>query len=333
MLVLMSNSSALQPPASPVMPSQQVVISGKAVELPNLPESVQAAKKEFGSLSVGMKEGLKDLEHTLEGLYASPDAGITLPGTFRIEKKQGEDLRFLVSMVNGDAYRELEGPCVQAWEEWQGALVRNGLAHPAQAVAPNSQPSQAQLTEDKEIRKRQRGMQKTERAVEKERAQVVEMMSVPAGESADDKTLSNVAWVMGQRATTEAGIAQIQLTAHLADQHAPSLAKLWLPLATRLNADALHLASSELGAKPSAAPEFRALRTQARIQFLERYRSALWFSLCVWSRMAGQQLPASLRELNPILPDPTPAAEHLLPSRIPPGSSSAGSPTRNGGPN
>ncbi len=310
-LLFLSDPVLIQPQTKPAMPSQQIIISGKIVELPYLPESVAAANKAFGALSAGMNEGLRDLEHTLVGLYASPDARITLPGEFKIEKKQGEDLRFLVSIMSGDAYRELEGPCHQAWDEWQGALVRNGLANPVQGMVPTSPLSQVQIKEDQEIRNRQKGLQKTERAVEQERVQVLEMMATSGGTG--DSINSNVEWVMSNRANAEAGVVTGQVTAHIANRHVPSLAKVWIPLANRLNADALQLASNELGIKPSAPPAFRALRTRARIQFLERFRSALWFSLCVWTRMVGQQPPAPLRELNASLPDPSPSPNTPLP--------------------
>jgi hypothetical protein len=82
------------------------------------------------------------------------------------------------------------------------------------------------------------------------------------------------------------------------DRKAPSLSRCWTPFADYLNECAQKLNNFE-GPRPAGQDlDVRILRAQAKVHFLERYRSALWFCSVVWARMAAGKPPSPLRELG-----------------------------------
>lgn len=130
MIFLFLLATAIQPPqpqARPV-PSANITVSERFIYLPHLPETLAKAHQEFGSLRTNFPEGLKDLERTLQGLYATPQANLPLPSSFRVPRSKGEEFRFLVSVVSEDRYGVLEEPFFRAFDEWRAVMVQSGLA-------------------------------------------------------------------------------------------------------------------------------------------------------------------------------------------------------------
>ena len=88
-------------------------------------------------------------------------------------------------------------------------------------------------------------------------------------------------------------------TIQINNRRAPKLATTWVPFAAYLHDCALKLNDLERQAPPDPDAGLRSLKAHAKLHFLERYRSALWFSSVVWARMADGTPPLPMREFGP----------------------------------
>ena len=304
-LVLALHPSA-PPRVPPAPPTSEVTVSERIIQLPSLPENIEKAHAEFGPIRSGLTEGLQDLERTLIKLYACPEAGIPLPASFKASRSQAEELRFLASVVNEARYRDLEEPVTKAWEEWKAVLVENNLAQPTQVATTPIPPPAARKRESAELQMRMKGMEQCEETLVMEYKELIDTFTRKNTggkrkgiEKTDFKSLNAV---ITARSDFENRIITSRALAVTANRHAPSLSKAWIPLAARLNADALQLANLEASQKHSSDAGLQALEVQARISFLERFRSALWLSSVIWAGMTTTPLPDPLRDLAPTLP-------------------------------
>jgi len=103
----------------------------------------------------------------------------------------------------------------------------------------------------------------------------------------------NVKWVevmavdhMEYGAHTEFG----KLATVYADTQAAILAEGWKPLTGHLDAGAAALLDLDRTAPPTSDPSLKALRLMARINFMERFRSTVWFCQVVWAHMASKKV-------------------------------------------
>jgi hypothetical protein len=145
-----------------------------------------------------------------------------------------------------------------------------------------------------------KGTRKSNRALLAEHKIRVAALSVTDARGRAETDWTSVAAMDNASRAYEDRIVTTQATVATANRHAPSLSKAWAPLADRLNADALHLANLESARKADLDPELQPLRVQARIHFLERFRTALWLSNVVWAQITSNVPPAPLKELNPL---------------------------------
>jgi len=300
-------SSCTPPRVPPPPPAVEITVSERFIHLPPLPESVAKAHGDFGQHRTGLTEGLKDLERMLKRLYACPEAGISLPLSFKATKDKAEEIRFLVSVVGEERYRDLEEPFLRAWEEWQAVLIENGLAQSQGSSTPAALPTLTRERENKALQMRIKGMRKSEGAIAVESKARLDAFTVKGakGPEMGVKRQGPIHWksffeMQEAAMVNEDRLITTQASVAVANQHAPSLSAAWAPLADRLNADALHLADLESVPKTVLDPELQPLRVQARIHFLERFRTALWLSNLVWARMTSNVPPAPLEELNPL---------------------------------
>jgi len=81
-----------------------------------------------------------------------------------------------------------------------------------------------------------------------------------------------------------------QRASAFADGQAQGLDEPWAALTRHLHAGAAALLDLDHAAPPTRDPGLRALRLLARINFMERFRSTLWFCQVVWAHMASEKI-------------------------------------------
>ncbi len=256
------------PPPGPRAVGIEITVQDRAIELPFLPEGVAQARAAYGPLRPRIETALQDLERDLAGIYAAlrPEGP---SAAFYLMPSQGTaEGRFLASMLHDESCQTMEEAVLDQWVRWQTLLVRQGLVQPG-------------------------GSAITSRMV---------LLAFRRNELRS-QDLSDLPWSLFDLLAVDGldyrGWGSLARgAAALADAQAPQLARSWKPLAQHLNGSALRMLEFERSAAPTQDPALRILRLQARLNVLERFRTALWFCQMVWAHMASERLPAPLKKLG-----------------------------------
>jgi hypothetical protein len=287
--------------APPTRPTAEVVVEARIIQLPALPETVEQARAEHGKLRPRLEQDLLDLERALLELYGNQVHKERLPTNLKVPRSQAEEVRFLARMLNDTQHAELEKAVLGAWEEWQSDLIGSGLATRSGDSAPGKEAAPAPLDQEaRELKTRMAGMRKSDALLAAEASQraVMTTLGSPGGRAGKGDP-AKVAFLEAHASEVEERLQTTRQTVLINNRKAPKLATSWAPFAVYLNDCALKLNDLERAAPANPDRPLRALKGQARLHFLERYRSALWFSSVVWARMADATLPRPLSELEP----------------------------------
>ena len=266
-----------------------VAVEAGLIELPPLPASPAEARRNFRARRPD--KALAEVEGMLRALYREARTR-PMAQPLRVPARHAEEAAFLASLLTDPEHAHLEERVQDLWNAWQSALADRGLADPEMGqdlarrvrllsarkrdVASHARAGGGDsyfeiLHEDRE----------PDRIVASGALRVVlsELMAVDGLEYGGNRDFEK--WGRG-----------------LAERMAPRLAEAWTPLARHLNARARTLLDYDRDARPTADPAILALRIEAKIAFLERFRSALWFSGLAWAHLASRPLPGPLAELN-----------------------------------
>ncbi|NTV75953.1 MAG: hypothetical protein HGA66_17340 [Holophaga sp.] len=264
-------------------PGKVVVLEAASTGIPPLPASVAEARKGYSrtrkELDASYREAERYLAACTRELAALGQAGaqFTLPATLAGEA------RTLSGFLFDGAFLALEDPLLQRWNAWQTTLLRQGLDRPAEAQ--RMADSMRLLSSSKaEVTGRIPAAGST----------LEILCEDPAGK---DRTVlrlpPNVRWVevmavdrMEYGANTDFG----KLATDYADAQAALLAEAWKPLTAHLKNDAAALLDLDRKAPPTDDPALKALRLMARMNYMERFRSTLWFCQVVWAHMASKKV-------------------------------------------
>jgi len=256
-----------QPAAKPS--GIEVTVQDRAIELPLLPESVEEARTGFPKMRPRVTTAIQDLERDLAGLYTTLAPEGPSGAFYQIPSNATSEVRFLGSLLQDDACLAMEDAVFDDWVRWQTQLLRYGLAQPSGGSAITSRMVLL--------------------AVKRNEMRSLDRSDLPwpffdllAVDGLDYK---------GWNALARGAAA-------LADSQAPQLARTWKPLAQHLNESAQRMLDYERNAAPTQDPALRILRLQAKINVLERFRSALWFCQMAWAHLASSPLPKPLRKLG-----------------------------------
>jgi len=252
------------PPAK--VTGAEILIQDRAIELPLLPERLQDAKNQYSKLRPRMVTAIQDLERDLASLYANLEREGPSAKTYRISASSVSETNQLAAMLYDAPSHTMEAAVVDEWVQWQTHLVRFGLSLPSGGSAITSR--MVLLT------------------IKRNELRSSDQSSLPMFDLLAVDGLDYGAWN-----------SNIQGAVELANSQSPRLAKAWQPLAQHLNDASLQMLEFERSAPPTQDPEIRILRLQAKINVLERFRSALWFCQMVWAHMASKPLPPTLRRL------------------------------------
>jgi hypothetical protein len=269
--VLLSLILLRQIPSRPVAkaPGIEIVIQDRAIELPLLPEGVEQARAGFVKIRPDITTALQDLERDLEGIYAALAREGPSTTFYRTPSNPTAEGHFLASMLEDDACLALEDAVFDEWVHWQTRLLRYGLSLPSGGSEITSRMVLLAVKRN-ELRSQDRSD-----------------LPRPFFDLLAVDGLDYTRW--GSLARGASGLANTQ---------APQLARAWKPLAQHLNETALKMLEFERTAAPTQDSTFRILRLQAKLNMLERFRSALWFCQLVWAHMASSPLPKPLKQLG-----------------------------------
>ena len=279
--VLLLGALGQAPP--PPRPGAEVALEARAIVIPGLPASITEARRNYGSARRELENSYREAERYLAACAADraalgqPEAQITIPPAFAGEAKT------LGQFLYDETYLALEEPVLDRWNTWQNTLLSQGMA----------QPREAQRMADT---MRLLSSSKTEVAgrayLNPGQAPFVVLWEDASGQASltlpRRTALIEILALdrLGYSANTEFGQ---QATAYANDQ-AAKLAHTWAPLTSHLNRGASALLDLDRTAVPTRDPGMRALRLLARIHFMERFRSTLWFCQVVWAHMASERI-------------------------------------------
>ncbi|BDU74006.1 hypothetical protein [Mesoterricola silvestris] len=270
-------------------PGKVVVLEAATTGIPPLPASVAEARKGYGRVRKELDAAYREAEAYLAA-GSRELAALGRTGTsFTLPASLAPEARTLSGFLFDGAFLALEEPLLQRWNEWQTTLLRQGLARPAEAQ--RMADAMRLLSSSKaEVRDR----------VPAAGGTLEVLCEDPAGQ---DRTVlrlpPNVRWVevlavdrMPYGANTEFG----KLATAYADAQATLLAEAWTPLTAHLKKEAAALLDLDRTAPPTEDPALKALRLMARVNYMERFRSTLWFCQVVWAHMASRNV-SSIRQM------------------------------------
>lgn len=259
-----------QPPQPPAKPfGAEIVLQDRAIELPLLPERIDEARTGYTRMRPRIEIALQDLEGDLAGLYAALAPEGPSAAYYQIPTETTAEVRILASMLWDAPCLAMEDAVFDEWVRWQTRLLRYGLSLPSGGSAITSRMVLL-------------GIKRNEMRSEDRRDLPWPFFDLLAVNGLD---------YQGRNAMARGAVT-------LADAQAPQLAHAWKPLAQHLNESALRMLEFERTAPTTRDPALRILRLQAKINVLERFRSALWFCQLAWAHMASESLPKPLRKLG-----------------------------------
>jgi hypothetical protein len=293
------------PPTNPPKPPQssalEVVIQGDKIVIPHLPTTVGQANSEWGVTGPLIQRGLQDLKRDLLQLIGSDLYKLGAPTSLRVPAKEAEATRFFAKMLNDNEFADLRGKTIEAWNDWQAALVESGLSRltwpSAGEAKATPQPIDRLLTKKEQVALTRRLAQLknfSEGSIQDGIAYNQELASFQmAGQDSEGlRSLQRDSEAAERRILTSVQVMSVN------NQMTPALAESWTPLREYLNACATKLEDLDSLASPLENDGLLRLRFQAKVAFMERCRATLWFSQRVWTRMTSRSDPAPLRKLR-----------------------------------
>lgn len=271
------------PPQVPPPPKGEVTLEARAVVIPPLPTTVAQAEREYGKVRKELEASYRDAERYLSACNTEL-AGLGPPESrLTISASAAGEAKLLAGFLFDGAFLSLEDPLMERWNGWQSTLLSLGLDLPdeGERLAHNMMLLSSSKTE-------------VVGRVTKIPTTLELLMEDPDNPDGTLMTLPRrVNWVevvavsrMNYGAHTEFG----RQARSLADTQAGKLARDWAPLTAHLNAGAKALLDFDRTAPPTADPSLKTLRVLARINFMERFRSTLWFCQVVWAHMASEKV-------------------------------------------
>ncbi len=278
--------SMAERPLPPKPPGEKIVVQDREILIPLVPASAKQAHAEYGKVVPRIREGIQDLERELEGLLASDLCREAVPASIRVQSDEAEAAAFFLKILNDDQYAKLQKTAAGAWNEWQSVLMETGLAKKGTPVLPKE------------------GSPRDDNAELKKKLRIQKLMawnSLEHERKLSEKQAFNAEsylFYMEGVARHEEGVARSMMVMTVADKKAPQLAQAWNPLVDYLNACALRMADLDSPSNPYLSEGLLRIRLQAKITFLKRCRTTLWFCHRVWARMTSSDDPAPLKDLH-----------------------------------
>lgn len=258
-------------------PGAEVSLEARPIEIPQLPASLEEARSKGSRVRRSILAAHQEAERYLEACSADLAALAPAEGALVLRPENAAEARVLASYVYDERFLNLEAPLLDRWNAWQTALLSAAMADPAEAdrVSAGMRLLSSSKTEVRD------------RALAGERPLEI------TWEGGALRLPRRVTWieVMAlERFPYGAHTAFGKRTSALANEQAPPMAEGWAALTRHLNTGAAALLDLDRTAQPTADAGLKALRLMARIAFMERFRSTLWFCQVVWAHMASDRI-------------------------------------------
>jgi hypothetical protein len=271
----------IAPAPKPVLPppGETTAIQGRAFELPDLPVSLQEARRDYAKVQRRLAQTLSELEVDLKETYGAGNKGtFTVFSTKLVLPKSSlEEAQYLCTFLQDREQFERENQLFQAWSEWQVALLSYRMEHEV-------------------VRQGESGLRlfpcnHADYPGPNHRLELFASGSTLA----PVKTLVFAGGMPGistMEGTDYFGFSESSRQARKqAEARLPRVLGLWKPYAQHLELRAGELLQHEYDQGPAKDPALGALRQKARIQVLERCRYATWLCELIWAHMASKPLP------------------------------------------
>ena len=282
--VLLLLALAHAPPPPPPRAGAEVRLEARAILVPALPHSVAEARKHYARVRKELDLTYREAEAYLTACSAElaaqgqPEGQITLPAAFAPEAKM------LGRFLYDETYLALEDPLLDRWNTWQNRLLEAGMA----------QPAEAQRMADGMLLLSSSKTEVASRAVSPGQPPLEILWEDPASAEITRLTLPRrvtfIEVLAVDRMPYNANTAWGQQASTFADAQGAQLEAAWQPLVEHLNREAAALLDLDRTAPPTQHRGLRALRLLARVNFMERFRSTLWFCQVVWAHMASERI-------------------------------------------
>jgi hypothetical protein len=283
-----------QPQQPPAPLSKEIIVQSRKGLIPHVPVSVDQAHAEYAKVGPMISHGLQDLESELLQLYAGKPQLDAVPSSIRVHADEIEAAKFFFKMLNDKQYAKLQTEILKVWREWQMLLSET---EPIDGDGAVSSRTETPKNEDLDAKKK----------LIKEKARLAAMLemesksivSLATGGFGPEDTTAGYGYKIEMSKQFEARFSIAKQRLIVANMKAPQLAKAWTPFVEHLDACALKMAELDNPSTLFQGEDLRRLHLQAKVRFMERCRSALWFCQLVWARMTTNAVPPPLRELRP----------------------------------
>ncbi len=305
-LVAMSPSDQV-PPQKPKVAEAVVVLEDRSITLPPLPRDVGQGRAQFKEIHTQIQNALQDLGVSLQVLYAKPEARLVLARDLEVPQALAVEGKELVGILADADYVRLESTFADVWKGWQAALVEGGLAKPVRVQAGRPEPHSKQYEEARKQAKQtiqrlsRQQPQKTGRLDASFNEENADLFPDPTTYGTTGSTFNLTKDEYAIATNDERSAFLVQKSRAVANKLIPSLSQTWVPFVAHLNDQARRLADLEKAGAPTTDATINVLRIQTKIAFLERFRTALWYSDLVWCQAASAEAPAPPRRLRPVI--------------------------------
>jgi hypothetical protein len=284
-LLLLASLPALgqtgKPQAPPKPLSASVEIFSTAINLFQLPRTVDEAHRLHGQLRGLQDAAIADLEKALGDLK---QGGRLPPAPQRVSAVEAlaPEVSALTELFTDGRYLELETAFLMAWNSWAETVANPGDTPGGPPPVGVSAASQRQM----------RGMDEALRRSTRRGTQFLKDLH-PIGNGFPTGLLPG----MSQAMVRNKELGQSIRTRNLM---APALQDVWIPLIDHLRTCAGEFARLEGRLHLPDAPRtesLEALLAHTQLRMLERYRHVLWMSSSILAQLASEELPPVLKEL------------------------------------
>jgi hypothetical protein len=280
-----------QSSSKPVSPAAEVEVKSGVLELPGLPGSVAEARSGYRRVQREIIATMAELEQDMAHLCREADGDESrLLAGLRIPREGCTEARLLVGMLEDDAVQKANEAVEGSWTSWTTDLLRIGLNDPEGQIIISNWVRMPYLPHFvcPILFNRKDGLFGLVHYMDGEETKELHLQNLAIG---SHQAIARVPY--RKRSTLAKAALQVS------EAYAPTLQGQWVVLRKEMSDSAEHWLNLEQGLQPTRNPDRLALRHQVKFQFLERYRSALWFCYIVWAHMASEALPPPLMKPDP----------------------------------
>jgi len=297
-----------------------VEVEDRPINLPALPQDAGQARTQFKTIHLQIRMAIEDLNQAILTLHGKPAAGSALPAVLSVPSEREAEGVELLGVINDSEFLRIERAYLDMWKGWQAALVEGGLAKPINSPNGAFTPGSKEYQEAKQkamkvmlepsrnfgagrrldpmLTKHEPDKKAREEA--KLNASYLDDLELPPG---NGRARAKEVFLQPDELITyirnENDVFRSQIRQAVASKILINLSDTWNPLVNHLNVSARRVLNQERTSDSIQNETLDALRIQAKLAVMERFRKALWYCDLVWSQLASAEPPAPPQKLSP----------------------------------